>query len=408
MAAKLEPATKASLAGGASPLGPSIYPMGVEVRPKQVGGSDVTGVVEPPHRRRLAVGAVAVVVVLLVAAALLVVRRSSASTELRVDGRAVVVPGTRPTVTAALRVAGIKPANIHAVVSHRVVGQVPPRVAVNGRPAAPSTRLAGGDRVVVAPVADVTEAVVSRPPPAAASGLPDVERQLWHPPGSPTLLVGELSGETIAPNPTTAPVPAAPESAKVVSLSFDDGPDPRWTPLVLAVLADERVPATFCLVGASAARHPELAAAEVAQGNTVCDHTAHHDEHLDRAPHARVVSEIDQGDDLVQAAAGVTPQFYRPPGGTLSPDVIAVAHQRGLRVLYWSVDPSDYRRPAAPVLLGRIMAKIGPGAIVLLHDGGGDRSQTVAVLRPLIDALKADGYRFTTPALERPVSPSPG
>jgi peptidoglycan/xylan/chitin deacetylase (PgdA/CDA1 family) len=201
-------------------------------------------------------------------------------------------------------------------------------------------------------------------------------------------------------------VPARPETDKVVALSFDDGPDPRWTPQVLAILRDEQVPATFCLVGSVVVRFPQLAAAEVAQGETVCDHTIHHDMYLDRRPHQQVVAEIQGGKDMVRQAAGVEPQFYRPPGGTLSPDIIAVAHEQGLRVLHWSVDPADYFRPPSDVLLRRILTKVGPGAVILLHDGGGDRSHTVAALRPLIDALKAQGYRFTTPALEAPVAPA--
>jgi peptidoglycan/xylan/chitin deacetylase (PgdA/CDA1 family) len=87
---------------------------------------------------------------------------------------------------------------------------------------------------------------------------------------------------------------------------------------------------------------------------------------------------------------------YRPPANALSPFIIQVAHARHLRVLSYSVDPSDYRRPAAAVLLPRILARVRPGSIIVLHDGGGDRSQTVAVLKPLIDNLKAQGYRFTT------------
>lgn len=313
--------------------------------------------------------------------------------------------GARPAVGTALAVAHLapRPGTIRSVETHRVVGHTPLRITINGAPALLSSTVIGGDHIEVEPGVDITEAVVARPVPATPSGLPDVERQLWHAPAPPRepMLVGELSGEIVASSRPPPPVAARPETDKVVGLTFDDGPDPRWTPQVLAILHDEGVPATFCLVGRLAVRFPELAVAEVAQGHTICNHTADHDETLDKAPHQRVVDEIGEGEDLVRAAAGVAPQFYRPPGGALSADVVAVAHANGLRVLYWSVDPSDYRRPPAPVLLQRIMSKVGPGGIILMHDGGGDRSQTVAALRPLIEALKAQGYRFTTPALER-------
>ncbi|MFN2606776.1 MAG: polysaccharide deacetylase family protein [Acidimicrobiales bacterium] len=315
---------------------------------------------------------------------------------------------TRLTVADALAAGRLTATqgDIRSVLTRRVVSHTSPYVTVDGGPALLSTPLRAGDRVQVSRGPDLTETLVARAAAGPAGGLPDVERQLWHPAPAPApILVGALSGEVApASSPPAPPVPARPETAKVVALTFDDGPDPKWTPQVLAILADEKVPATFCLVGRLAARNPQLATAEVAQGHTVCNHTADHDEGLNKADHGRVVDEIGRGTDLVRAASGVTPQIYRPPGGTLSPDIISVAHANNQRVMYWSVDPSDYLRPPEPVLLQRILSKVGPGAIILLHDGGGDRSQTVAVLRPLIDALKAQGYGFTTPLGETPAA----
>jgi peptidoglycan/xylan/chitin deacetylase (PgdA/CDA1 family) len=229
-----------------------------------------------------------------------------------------------------------------------------------------------------------------------------VERSLWRPgaPARQTQLVGQLSGEVVASLPVAPATPAQPESDKVVALTFDDGPNPTWTPQVLQILAREGVPATFCDVGRWASSRPDLVRAEVAQGDTVCDHTVDHDTSLDRASHERVAFEVGRGADMVEAAAGVRPLFYRPPAGILSPDVIATAHARGLRVLTWSLDPSDYLMPPPPVLLARILSQVRPGAVILLHDGGGFRANTVAILTPLIDSLEAQGYRFRTPAQE--------
>ena len=106
--------------------------------------------------------------------------------------------------------------------------------------------------------------------------------------------------------------------------------------------------------------------------------------------------------DKLEEILHESPHLYRPPGGNLSPLVIEVAHQRGLRVLLWDVDPHDYQRPPAPVILQRILDRVRPGSIILMHDGGGDRSQTVAMLRPLIEALKGRGYSFSTPVDEPP------
>jgi peptidoglycan/xylan/chitin deacetylase (PgdA/CDA1 family) len=313
-------------------------------------------------------------------------------------------PAPAPTVAAALAAARLppRPGDIRSVATHRVVGHTPPRVLVDGGPALLSSTVRDGDRVEVGPGTDVLEAVVTRPLPPTPSGLPDVERHLWHAPPAPaqSVLVGELSGE-MAPSARPRPtVTARPETDKVVALSFDDGPDPDWTPEVLSILRDEGVLATFCLVGRNVGRHQELAGAVAAAGHTICNHTADHDVTLDHAPHERVVDEIGRGGDLIRAATGSAPRMYRPPAGALSPDIISVAHDNGLRVLYWTVDPSDYLRPPASAIVERVLAHVEPGAVILLHDGGGDRSQTVAALRPLIDGLRAQGYRFSTPAKE--------
>jgi peptidoglycan/xylan/chitin deacetylase (PgdA/CDA1 family) len=215
-------------------------------------------------------------------------------------------------------------------------------------------------------------------------------------------LVGALSGEVVLTAAATPATVAQPETGKVVALTFDDGPDPTWTPQVLRILATEGVPATFCDLGRWASAYPDLVRAEVAQGATLCDHTVDHDTTLDRAPHERVAFEVDRGADMIQAVAGVRPRFYRPPAGILSPDVIATAHGQGLRVLTWSVDPSDYLVPPSDVLLSRILSQVRPGAVILLHDGGGFRANTVGILAPLIDTLRSEGYRFTTPAQETP------
>jgi peptidoglycan/xylan/chitin deacetylase (PgdA/CDA1 family) len=290
-------------------------------------------------------------------------------------------------------------------------------ILLDDRPVSLDARVRPGDRIVALP-GSATEAAVPRDnttaalltgshaaPPTSATvpgqGIPDVERSLWHPgfQGGQRVVVGAVSGEVEnrAPLP---PSPALAEKGRVVALTFDDGPDPRWTPQVLSILHDEGISATFCLIAREVPGNVDVVRQEVADGATICDHTVDHDVHLDRAPPGRVVDQIDRGADIIASVAGVQPSFYRPPGGALSPTVINMAHARGLRVLYWSVDPSDYLRPQPEAILQRVLAGVRPGSIILLHDGGGDRSHTVAVLRPLIDALKAQGYGFTTPAME--------
>ena len=331
-----------------------------------------------------------------------------------VNGRVVPVQGERPTVATIMRATGLRlpPGRRYSVVSRRVITDRDPSVApvifVDGHLAAASTPVRGGERIVVTAGSAIEPMVVRSLRLAAdervtpSAGLPDVERFIWHP-GSPSHqaeLVGALSGEVVLTGPVTPATNAQPETGKVVALSFDDGPNPTWTPQVLRILAAERVPATFCDVGRWAWVYPDLVRAEAAQGETLCDHTVDHDTTLDRASRERVVFEVERGADLIESVAGVRPRFYRPPAGILSPDVIATAHRQGLRVLTWSVDPSDYLTPPPDVLRARILSQVRSGAVILLHDGGGFRANTVGMLAQLIDTLKAEGYGFTTPAQE--------
>lgn len=330
---------------------------------------------------------------------------ASSSSYAYVGGRRVALHGHAPTVASVLASAHrpVHDGVLKAAVSGRVLDPhaAPATIVLRGRDVALSTRVHPGDDVVVTDGADRVEATEIRSTALPPAPLPDVERVLWHPgtPGEGEAEVGVVSGEIVrAVRVLKPPTPPHPETGKVVALTFDDGPTPQWTPQILAVLAEKQVKATFCIVGFEIRWMPQLPSAEVAAGHTVCNHTADHVEHLDTKPHDDIVGEIGRGaNDLAAAVGGVRPLFYRPPGGSLSPDVIAVAHDHGERVITWSIDPDDFKHPPAPVLLQRILAKVQPGSIILMHDGGGNRSQTLAVLGPLIDALRAQGYTFTTP-----------
>jgi peptidoglycan/xylan/chitin deacetylase (PgdA/CDA1 family) len=307
------------------------------------------------------------------------------------------------TVAAAVAAAGVVVHNgrLLSARSHRVLALdgFPPRLSVDGHQAQLSTRLDNNDRVDARSGADLVEGLVVRRVGAggAGPGLPDVERTVWHAGlGADFVarLEGERSGELIAQ--IAGPIPARPDTSKVVELTFDDGPDPRWTPQVLSILDAERIHATFSLIGIWAAQYPNLVRQELAMGETVCNHTLHHNEHLDRDPLPIVAAEIDGGAAAIEAASGHDPSCYRPPGGRWSPMVVQVAHAAHERMLDYSIDPSDYLKPPPPVILSRILSKLTPGAVVVLHDGGGDRSHTVAMLKTLIDTLKAQGFTFTT------------
>lgn len=343
-----------------------------------------------------AIGTVAV----LLAAFWLVSGGGRPTTKLRVDGRTVWVPGRHPTVGSSLAAARVQPRDgaLLSVVTHRVIDAhaAPPQLFVDDSAAALDQRVKAGDRIVAKNGADATEKIVARRVQGIGPGLPPVEDRIWVSGGGTVdAEVGEHSGEIVSRSGAPADsTPAHAEVGMVVALSFDDGPDPRWTPAVLQILKDENVKATFCTIGYLAQRHPDLVKAEFDAGHGVCDHSMHHILTLPSRPHSQIVDEVDQAADVIRNITGENPLFYRPPGGNLNPDIIDTAHQRGLRVLKWSIDPKDYTKPPAPAILARIEAKVGPGAVILLHDGGGDRSQTVAMLRQLIDELKKRGFTF--------------
>jgi peptidoglycan/xylan/chitin deacetylase (PgdA/CDA1 family) len=330
-------------------------------------------------------------------------RGAEAVVTVTVNGRQVTLSDRHPSVARVLKAAGVvaHDGDLFAAVSHRrLVGQgQPAQIRIDGHSHGRLSPVRSGDDIVVSPGADLPEPIESQRVEVPAPGLPEVESHVWQPgkPGIDDVEVGQRSGEVVSRRRLVDPEPASPVPGKVVALSFDDGPDPRWTPMVLQILHDEGVKAMFCIPSYAGEKFPNLVKAEFDDGHTMCDHTRHHVEHLDKKPHAEIVDEVEGGAAFLRSVTGQDPLFYRAPGGNLSPEVIDVAHHRGLRVVGWAVDSGDYRRPPAPVLLGRILAQVQPGAIILLHDGGGDRSHTVAIVKPLIDALRAQGYTFVAP-----------
>ena len=178
-----------------------------------------------------------------------------------------------------------------------------------------------------------------------------------------------------------------------VALTFDDGPS-AYTSGVLSALTQRGVPATFFVVGYEAAAAPALLRAEVNAGMSVEDHTWDHAD-LTRLTPAGIESELQRTADAIQAAIGQRPSCFRPPGGRTNNTVTSEASRLGLSQVLWNVDPSDYRRPGAATIATRVLAAAnGSGLVVGIHDGGGDRSQTIAALPTIIDGLRSRGYTF--------------
>ena len=190
--------------------------------------------------------------------------------------------------------------------------------------------------------------------------------------------------------------------SRTVALTFDDGPDPRWTPQVLAVLQRHGAVATFCMVEDNAAGHEALVKQVVAAGNRLCDHTRTHDEQLpDRTPEKITDEVVAAGTDLSAVAGGAPVEWYRAPGGNWSTQIAELSADHGMQPLGWNVDPKDWERPGAEAIVAAVQRQLQEqapdGAIILLHDGGGARDETVAALEKLIPWLAAQGYKFGFP-----------
>jgi peptidoglycan/xylan/chitin deacetylase (PgdA/CDA1 family) len=188
-----------------------------------------------------------------------------------------------------------------------------------------------------------------------------------------------------------------PCSAADVALTIDDGPDPEWTPKVLALLQRLDIRATFCVVGRQAHAHPDLVAAVAGAGHVVANHTYTH-QFLASATQERIRSEIGRATDAVTAATGgQRPTLFRAPGGEWTSAVLAECAAQGMRPLGWSVDPRDWSRPGTTSIVRTLLGRTVPGSIILEHDGGGNRAQTLQALTVALPRLLDAGFRFVQP-----------
>jgi Predicted xylanase/chitin deacetylase len=189
-----------------------------------------------------------------------------------------------------------------------------------------------------------------------------------------------------------------PAHVKVAALTFDDAPDPRFTPQILEILARHRVRATFFIVGSRARAHPELVRRIVREGHLIGNHSDTH-ALLTRLTPAGFEREIRRADRTLLAIAGRKPRFIRPPYGEISPKQTDWTARRGYIVANWNVDAVDWRNTPSRTIIANVRKQIRPGAIILLHAGGGrgqDLSGTVNALPRLIAMLKRQGYRLLT------------
>ncbi len=180
--------------------------------------------------------------------------------------------------------------------------------------------------------------------------------------------------------------------AKEIALTFDDGPYPFYTPVLLHVLERSRVPATFFVVGRSAQEFPELVTRIVESGDEIGNHTFNHYT-LTALPDDEIASQIQSDGVFLEQFTGKPVTLFRPPHGRLNRHVVEIASELGYHTILWSDAANDVKDIPPEVIITRVMSEASPGGIILLHSG---QYRTIVALPDIIDGLRAQGYTFVT------------
>lgn len=192
-----------------------------------------------------------------------------------------------------------------------------------------------------------------------------------------------------------------------IALTFDDGPSPVWTPRILDLLVRHGARATFFVAGNCAKVWPELVAREVAEGHEVACHSYSHPSFV-KLNDAGINAQMSRFEAVVLPLLGGRKVcWFRPPYGAINARVRSVVTHRGYRVVLWDVDTRDWTRPAAAVIANRILSGAKDSKIVLLHDGGGDRSRTADALATVLPRLAAEGVQMVTLSQLKGLEPLP-
>jgi peptidoglycan/xylan/chitin deacetylase (PgdA/CDA1 family) len=190
---------------------------------------------------------------------------------------------------------------------------------------------------------------------------------------------------------------SVPTRERRVALTFDDGPHPRETPRLLRLLDARRVRATFFLLGRNVLRYPHLAAEIAARGHEIGNHTYNHVV-LPLLPRRLMLRELERASHLIQSATGEWPRLFRPPMGWFSRSMMRTVAEHGYRGVLGDVYPQDTRRPGAEIIAQRVLERVRPGSIVILHDGvafgPGDRSQSIEAVDLVIERLRDRHYEM--------------
>ena len=200
---------------------------------------------------------------------------------------------------------------------------------------------------------------------------------------------------TVAPQMRSNVISEGSSSLPEIALTFDDGPTPAYTQQVLAILKQYNVHATFFCIGEQAQEFPDLLNQENAGGNVVANHSWNHPDLTtlsDDDIHAQLMSTS----NTLKQATGIQPTLFRPPYGAINMQVKSQADALHLTPVLWSIDTEDWQLPGSDAIVNTVLDQASNGSIILMHDGGGDRSQTIEALPHIITGLQQHGYRLVT------------
>jgi peptidoglycan/xylan/chitin deacetylase (PgdA/CDA1 family) len=274
-------------------------------------------------------------------------------------------------------------------------GVYPGKIVLNGTVPEADLRLVEGDQIAVRNGKDHVEPIVREIVHVPAGKTTNPQFYLGTTPGDQIIEKGKFSGQVVSSVFRPAGSSKRPNA---VALTFDDGPWPNQTLQFLAVLKKFKVKATFFMVGYLAERYPDLVRAEIRAGMEIGDHSWDHPNSppFGTLPPAKISDEIGRTRKLL-AGYGILTPIFRPPGGSYSDAVLKSADSFGMRVVIWSVDPKDWQPgQTTAAIVKSVLSHVRPGSIILLHDGGGDRSATLAALPRIIKGIMKMGLSFAT------------
>lgn len=329
--------------------------------------------------------------------------------QLTIDGKPVSLPnGTRVSEIIEKKMVA-SPYGDLVSIKGKLIGRGrggAPRVTIDGQSVPLSGMLYSGATILTSRGPDTRERMVTKvesvPPTVQMQGVgPETTLVQIGQPGLARVTRGVVSrgiAATTSLRPSTPTIYRCrpfPPNAKVVALTFDDGPWPGQTQPILDILKSENVHATFFMLGVCVQEYPYLARRVLAEGHIIGNHTQTH-VILSSASAGSTVYQMTAGASTIRHFTGYQPKWFRAPGGALSSLARSEARTLGEGIIGWTVDTRDWTKPPARNILQAVINGVSPGAVILMHDGGGDRKQTIAALPTIIHKLKESGYRFVT------------